>query len=141
MRAQHGAPPSITSGAATRMRAVQRAEKAGRRGAQVVATMLTCPHLVRQETVHADSAGYAAARDAWAVTVVLHFLLYGRWPFSQAQMQRWAAGGKWEDDARIDYSGAAPRLASSCSPEMVAAGGGWLWSTLRDSSAAAGQSS
>lgn len=73
-----------------------------------VASMYTSVHWLREGLVLRSASVQAAAADTcdlWSVAVTLYFLLFGRWPFSRAQISRWphTAPADWTDDSHVSY--------------------------------------
>lgn len=74
-----------------------------------VATMLTCPQLLREEVWgHEYEEKLLAVADVWALAVILYFFLFGRWPFDKSLICHWpmTPAEEWNDDAAISYAAA-----------------------------------
>lgn len=70
------------------------------------ATMYMCPQLLREAVRgHEHEAEVLAVADIWALAVILYFLLFGCWPFSQDQIRQWPVtpAAEWRDDAAVSY--------------------------------------
>lgn len=74
--------------------------------ARALATMYTCPQLLREALRgHEHEEMLLAVADVWALAVILYFLLFGRWPFAKSQICHWPLlpAQDWRDDADVSY--------------------------------------
>eukprot|EP00892_Ulva_mutabilis_P002151 jgi/Ulvmu1/11937/UM082_0016.1 len=106
---QHGVPILKISFISLSMEHLERTSHEVRPGllGSSVATMLTCPQLLREAVRgHEHETELLAVADVWALAVILYFLLFGRWPFHKEQLCQWPItdAADWRDDEDVDYT-------------------------------------